>query len=276
MNLAVYDMSGKQVGSYEIDPAELAPTVNKQLLHDAVVMYQANQRQGTFRTKSRGEVAGSTKKLYRQKGTGNARAGSRRSGTRRGGGRIFAKRPRDFGWRMPKKALRAATRMALAARLADDEVKLVNGLDLAAPKTAAVAKLLKALGIAEKTVLVSLEKHNEMLWKSARNIEGVSVAPVADLNAWTILQPRALLMTTAAIDSFRATVAKVVAAKAAGLSVARGVGRRTAASKSAAARATARAAAIDSKPVVSKPAASKLAVDGKSAKRAKPAAKKEK
>ena len=276
MNLAVYDMSGKQVGSYEIDPAELAPTVNKQLLHDAVVMYQANQRQGTFRTKSRGEVAGSTKKLYRQKGTGNARAGSRRSGTRRGGGRIFAKRPRDFGWRMPKKALRAATRMALAARLADDEVKLVNGLDLAAPKTAAVAKLLKALGIAEKTVLVSPEKHNEMLWKSARNIEGVSVAPVADLNAWTILRPRALLMTTAAIDSFRATVAKVVAAKAAGLSVARGVGRRTAASKSAAARATARAAAIDSKPVVSKPAASKLAVDGKSAKRAKPAAKKEK
>ena len=276
MNLAVYDMSGKQVGSYEIDPAELAPTVNKQLLHDAVVMYQANQRQGTFRTKSRGEVAGSTKKLYRQKGTGNARAGSRRSGTRRGGGRIFAKRPRDFGWRMPKKALRAATRMALAARLADDEVKLVNGLDLAAPKTAAVAKLLKALGIAEKTVLVSPEKHNEMLWKSARNIEGVSVAPVADLNAWTILQPRALLMTTAAIDAFRATVAKVVAAKAAGLSVARGVGRRTAASKSAAARATARAAAIDSKPVVSKPAASKLAVDRKSAKRAKPAAKKEK
>ncbi|NQW47945.1 MAG: 50S ribosomal protein L4 [Planctomycetes bacterium] len=276
MNLAVYDMSGKQVGSYEIDPAELAPTVNKQLLHDAVVMYQANQRQGTFRTKSRGEVAGSTKKLYRQKGTGNARAGSRRSGTRRGGGRIFAKRPRDFGWRMPKKALRAATRMALAARLADDEVKLVNGLDLAAPKTAAVAKLLKALGIAEKTVLVSPEKHNEMLWKSARNIEGVSVAPVADLNAWTILQPRALLMTTAAIDAFRATVAKVVAAKAAGLSVARGVGRRTAASKSAAARAAARAAAIESKPVVSKPAASKLAVDRKSAKRAKPAAKKEK
>ena len=70
MNLAVYDISGKQVGSYEIDPAELAPSVNKQLLHDAVVMYQANQRQGTFRTKNRGEVAGSTKKLYKQKGTG--------------------------------------------------------------------------------------------------------------------------------------------------------------------------------------------------------------
>jgi large subunit ribosomal protein L4 len=178
-------------------------------------MYQANQRQGTFRTKNRGEVAGSTKKLYRQKGTGNARAGARRSGTRRGGGHIFAKRPRDFGWRMPKKALRAATRMALAARLADDEVKLVSGLELGSPKTAVVAKLLKSLGIAEKTVLVAPAKHDDMLWKSARNIEGVSVSPVGDLNAWSLLQPRAVLMTTEAIDAFRASVAKVVAEKTA-------------------------------------------------------------
>ena len=222
MNLAVYDISGKKVGSYEIDPAELAPAVNKQLLHDAVVMYQANQRQGTFRTKNRGEVAGSTKKLYRQKGTGNARAGARRSGTRRGGGHIFAKRPRDFGWRMPKKALRAATRMALAARLADDEVKLVNGLEFGSPKTAVVAKLLKSLGIAEKTVLVASEKHDDMLWKSARNIDGVSVSPVGDLNAWSLLQPRAVLMTTGAIDAFRASVAKVAAEKAAGKAAAAG------------------------------------------------------
>ena len=133
----------------------MAPEVNKQLLHDAVVMYQANARQGTQKTKTRGEVAGSTKKLYRQKGTGNARAGGRRSGTRRGGGHIFAKRPRDFGWRMPRKALQAATRMALAARLADDEVKLVDGVSLESPKTASVAKLMKALGLGESTVLFS-------------------------------------------------------------------------------------------------------------------------
>jgi large subunit ribosomal protein L4 len=252
VNLAVYDISGKKVGSYEIDPAELAPAVNKQLLHDAVVMYQANQRQGTFRTKNRGEVAGSTKKLYRQKGTGNARAGARRSGTRRGGGHIFAKRPRDFGWRMPKKALRAATRMALAARLADDEVKLVSGLEMGAPKTAAVAKLLKTLGIAEKTVLVSPAQHDDVLWKSARNIEGVSVSPVGDLNAWSLLQPRAVLMTTAAIDAFRASVAKVAAAKSAG------AGRKPAARKAAKAE---------------KPAAAKRSAVRKPA---KPAAKKEK
>ncbi len=258
MNLAVYDISGKQVGSYEIDPAELAPAVNKQLLHDAVVMYQANQRQGTFRTKNRGEVAGSTKKLYRQKGTGNARAGARRSGTRRGGGHIFAKRPRDFGWRMPKKALRAATRMALAARLADDEVKLVSGLEMGTPKTAAVAKLLKTLGIAEKTVLVSPAQHDDVLWKSARNIEGVSVSPVGDLNAWSLLQPRAVLMTTAAIDAFRASVAKVAAAKSAGAGKSAGSGKKPAARKAAKAE---------------KPAAAKR---GAARKPAKPAAKKEK
>lgn len=204
MNLAVYDMSGKQVGSYEIDPAELAPKVSKQLLHDAVVMYQANQRQGTQKTKTRGEVAGSTRKLYRQKGTGNARAGARRSGTRRGGGHIFAKRPRDFGWRMPRKSLQTATRMALAARLADDEVKLVDRLTVDAPKTAVVARMLGALGLGEQTVLLAADTHDANVWKSARNIAGVSVSPVAELNAWSILRPKSIVMTTAAIDAFRA------------------------------------------------------------------------
>lgn len=212
MNLAVYDMSGKKVGSYEIDPAELAPRVSKQLLHDAVVMYQANQRQGTQKTKTRGEVAGSTRKLYRQKGTGNARAGARRSGTRRGGGHIFAKRPRDFGWRMPRKALQQAARMALASRIADDEVKLIDTLSVAAPKTSVVAGMLAKLGLGETTVLLAPEKHDAAVWKSARNIEGVSVSPVAELNAWSILRPRSIVMTKAAIDAFRASA--VAAAKA--------------------------------------------------------------
>lgn len=221
MNLAVYDMAGKQVGSYEIDPAELAPTVNKQLLHDAVVMYQANARQGTQKTKTRGEVAGSTKKLYRQKGTGNARAGGRRSGTRVGGGHIFAKRPRDFGWRMPRKALQAATRMALAARLADEEVKVVDAITLTGPKTAPVARMLAALGVADSTVLVAPEKHDADFWKSARNIEGVSVAPVAELNAWAILQPRSIVITKGALDAVRAAAKSAAAPKPARRSAAR-------------------------------------------------------
>ena len=97
-------------------------------------MYQSNLRQGTARTKSRAEVAGSTKKMYRQKGTGNARAGSRRSGVRRGGGHIFAKRPRDWTYRLPRKAVQLATRMALAAKLRDDEVTLIDDLKFERPR----------------------------------------------------------------------------------------------------------------------------------------------
>jgi large subunit ribosomal protein L4 len=227
MNLAVYDISGKKVGSYEIDPAELAPSVSKQLLHDAVVMYQANQRQGTQKTKTRGEVAGSTRKLYRQKGTGNARAGARRSGTRRGGGHIFAKRPRDFGWRMPRKALQVATRMALASRIADDEVKLVDALAIPAPKTAAVARMLAGMGLGDSTVLLAPEKHDANVWKSARNIAGLSVSPVAELNAWSILRPRSIVMTTAAIDAFRAA-AKEKSKPAAGKSAAKRAAKKEA------------------------------------------------
>ena len=233
MNLAVYDISGKKVGSYEIDPAELAPSVSKQLLHDAVVMYQANQRQGTQKTKTRGEVAGSTRKLYRQKGTGNARAGARRSGTRRGGGHIFAKRPRDFGWRMPRKALQTATRMALASRIADDEVKLIDTLAISAPKTAAVAKMLAGMGLGDSTVLLAPEKHDDNVWKSARNIAGLSVAPVAELNAWSILRPRSIVMTTAAIDAFRAAAKEKSKPAAAGKATAKRPAAKRAAKKEA-------------------------------------------
>ena len=93
--LNVVDRKGKKVGTYNVEPADFAPRICKQLLHDAVVMYQANQRQGSHKTKSRSDVSGSSKKLYRQKGTGNARMGHRRSGGRRGGGHLFARQPRD-------------------------------------------------------------------------------------------------------------------------------------------------------------------------------------
>ena len=122
-SLTVYDRTGKSVSKYNIEPADLAPRINKQLLHDVVVMYQSNQRQGTVRTKSRAEVKGTTKKMYRQKGTGNARAGSRRSGIRRGGGHIFAKRPRDWSYRLPRKALQAATAPA-------PEASVVNAISI--------------------------------------------------------------------------------------------------------------------------------------------------
>ncbi len=203
-SLPVYDRHGKEVGTYEIDHTELAPRVNKQLLHDAVVMYQTNLRQGTVRTKNRSEVAGTTKKMYRQKGTGNARAGSRRSGIRRGGGHIHAKRPKDWRYRLPRRALQVATRMAIASKLADDQVTLIDDLAFEAPKTKDMAAILQTLGLHETTVLVTTARHDENVFKSARNIRDVSVSPAVELNALVVLAPRRILATTAAMDAIRA------------------------------------------------------------------------
>lgn len=201
--LPVFDRSGKEVGSYEIEPADLAPRINKQLLHDAVVMYQSNLRMGTAKSKSRGEVAGSTKKMYRQKGTGNARAGSRRSGVRRGGGHIFAKRPRDWTYRLPRKALQLATRMAWASKIKDAEVMLLDELQFESPKTKDMAAIIKALGCDGSTVLVATAGYDANIYKSARNIERVSVAPLHELNALLILKPRRIVATRAVLDSLR-------------------------------------------------------------------------
>jgi len=203
VQLPVYDRNGVEVGTYDIDPAQIAPRISKQLLHDAVVMYRANRRQGSFRSKGRSDVAGTTKKMYRQKGTGNARAGSRRTPIRRGGGHAFAKRPRDFSYRLPKKAVRLATRMALASRIADQQVTLINDLSFAEPKTREMAAVLKALKIDGVSLLVAVPKYDLNAYKSTRNLDRVSILPVADLNAYHVLLPRRLLMTTAALDAFR-------------------------------------------------------------------------
>ncbi|HUS40216.1 MAG: 50S ribosomal protein L4 [Pirellulales bacterium] len=199
--LPVYNATGKQVGTYDVDPADIAPNINLQLLHDVVVMYQANARQGSAKTKSRAEVSGSTRKLYRQKGTGNARAGSRRTNVRRGGGHAFAKRRRDFSYRLPRKAIKSATRMAIASKIQDDQVTVIDELAFAAPATREMATILKALSCDGQSVLVATEQHNENVYKSARNIQCVAVSPVAELNALSVLRPRRLLVTKAALDS---------------------------------------------------------------------------
>ena len=204
--LPVYDRTGTEVDKYEVDPSELAPRINKQLMHDVVVMYQTNLRQGSAKTKSRGEVAATTAKMYRQKGTGRARAGSRSSGVRVGGGHIFAKRPRDWSYRLPKKAVRLATRLALASKIADDEVTLVNELKFEEPKTREMAAVLKALELEGVSLLVAVPEYDVNVYKSIRNLANVSVLPVAELNALNVLRPRRLLMTTSALDAFREKV----------------------------------------------------------------------
>lgn len=203
VSLPVYDRTGAEVGQVEIDPAQLAPRISKQLMHDAVVMYEANRRQGSAKTKSRSEVSGTTRKMYRQKGTGNARAGSRRSGIRRGGGHIFAIRPRDYHYRLPKKAVRLATRMAVASRIVDDEITLIDELRFTEPKTREMAAILKALGVDGQTLLVAIEEHDTNVHRSVRNLPGVTILPVSELNALDVLRPRRMLMTRSALLAFR-------------------------------------------------------------------------
>jgi large subunit ribosomal protein L4 len=202
-SIPVYDRSGKELSRIEVDPSELAPRISKQLLHDVVVMYQANRRQGSHRTKNRSEVKGTTKKMYRQKGTGNARAGSRRSGIRRGGGHIFARRPRDYSYRLPRKAVQLATRMAVASRVADEQVAVIDELAFSEPKTREMAAVLKALKLDGQTLLVATDGYDPNAYKSIRNIPGVRVLPVGEINALEVLRPRRVLLTQAAWERFR-------------------------------------------------------------------------
>lgn len=203
ITLPIHNRSGQQVGSYELDPAELAPEVNRQLLHDVVVMYETNRRTGTANTKTRGDVQGSKKKMYKQKGTGRARMGNKRTPIRRGGGHAWGKRPVDHTYRLPRKAVQLATRMAVLSKLQDNEVKVLDDLSMAAPKTKEVAGVLKALGLSGASCLLTIEKHDANVWRSARNIDKLAVLPAGDLNAYEVLHKKTLLVTKAALDSLR-------------------------------------------------------------------------
>src|SRR6516164_8124592 len=153
LTLNVYNRQGDSVGTVEVDPAEFGGKINRQLLHDVVLMYLANQRAGTHSTLRRGEVAGSTKKLFRQKGTGNARAGTRRTNKRKGGGTAKGPKPRDYEYHMPKKMVRAATRMAILSKLQDQEAVILDDFSVSEIKTKPVAGLLKALKLQDTTCL---------------------------------------------------------------------------------------------------------------------------
>ena len=201
--LPIFDESGSEVGQYEIDTAQIADRVNKQLLHDAVVMYQANQRQGSHCAKTRGEVAGTTKKMYRQKGTGNARAGSKRTNVRRGGGVARTIKPRDYSYRLNRKAVRLATRMAIRSKIDDGEVVVVDQLAFEEPKTSRMAGVLKALGLNGVTTLVATAGTDGVVYKSGRNLAGVTVQPVRELNALSVLKPRRLVVTRDALDRIK-------------------------------------------------------------------------
>jgi large subunit ribosomal protein L4 len=203
ITLPIHDTSGSEVGTYDLDPADFAAGINKQLLHDVVVMYEANMRQGSSKTKSRGEVQGSTRKLYRQKGTGRARAGSSRTPVRRGGGHTFAKRPKDWSYRLPKKAIRQATRQALLSKFLDEEVTLLQELTIPEPRTRHVAAVLAAVGLTEISSLLAISAHDVDIWRASRNISNLWVSPAADLTAYKLLHQKQLVLTTETLDLLR-------------------------------------------------------------------------
>ena len=228
LTVPVYNPAGEKVGEETIDPADFGGAVNKQLLHDVVLMHLAARRVGTVNTRGRADVAGSGKKLFRQKGTGNARAGSKRTNKRKGGGVAFARRNRDYRYDMPKRAVRAAVRMALLSKFQDGQAMVLDGLALGEkPKTKAVAAALKAIRrpdlkeaeateavgeskakaasrtLDRRTVLIGLPGHDPVFHRCARNIEGVRVAPVAEFNTYDVLRQRYLVLTREALAALK-------------------------------------------------------------------------
>src|SRR5277367_1916576 len=145
LSIPVYNPAGEKVGEESIDPADFGGAINKQLLHEVVLMHLAARRVGTVNTRGRADVAGSGKKLFRQKGTGNARVGPKRTNKRKGGGAAFARRNRDYRYSMPKKAVRSAIQMAILSKFQDNQAIVLDGLNLDKPKTQQVAKIFRAI-----------------------------------------------------------------------------------------------------------------------------------
>jgi len=194
IDLAVYNKDGQEVESLRIDEAALGGSVRYPLLKQAIVMYHANKRVGTASNKSRSMVAGSSKKLFRQKGTGNARVGNVRTGKRVGGGVTFAKRPRDFSQRMPKKQKRLARDSAILVKLLNNNVVIVDGFTFEKPLTRDFVNILNNLKI-ERSCLVAINSADANLYKSAQNVPKVAVMPVNELNAGEICSYRKMLFT---------------------------------------------------------------------------------
>ncbi len=201
LEIPVYTTVGQEVGKVSIDEAHLGGRIRPQLLKQAVVMYLANARQGTVATKSRGMVEGSTRKLYRQKGTGNARMGAVRTPQRRGGGRAFAKVTRDYRQQMPKQMRRLACRNAVLSKILAHNVLVLDAFDLQQSKTKELKTALTALGAGRGCVL-AMEKCSQPVYRASRNIPKTDVKPVSDLNAYEVLRREKLIFTRPAFEAF--------------------------------------------------------------------------
>ncbi len=198
MQIPVYSLAGEVVEHIEISDEVFAVPLNEAVVHQTMVQQLANIRQGTASTKTRGEVSGSTRKLFRQKGTGMARAGSRKSPLRRGGGITFGPKPRNYRQAIPKKMRRLALRCVLSAKAGDGELMVLTQLKLDEPKTRQMVQILATLGVDSSALIVTEESETNVV-KSARNLARIKTLPASLLNVLDILSNKRLLMTVAAV-----------------------------------------------------------------------------
>ena len=198
--LPLYGKDGKSAGTVKVDEKIFGDLVRKKLLKQVVVIHEANQREGNAHTKTRGEVAGSTKKLWPQKHTGRARMGTKRSPIWVKGGIVFGPRKRDYRMVITDSMRRAALDSALLGKILDKEVSVLEGFALEKPKTKVVSSLLKTIGLHRSVLLAVGNKPDPNIWLSARNIQALSVRPVRELNAYDIIKNKSLLLTKDALD----------------------------------------------------------------------------
>jgi large subunit ribosomal protein L4 len=198
VQISVHNLSGEVVDHIEVSERVFGEPFNESVVHQAMVRQRANARQGTASTKTRGEVKGTTKKLFRQKGTGGARGGSVTSPLRRGGGVVFGPKPRSYRQAMPKKMRQLALRCVLSGKVRDEEIIVLEQLDFEQPKTKEMAKILTALGVSSSALIVTAETEENVV-KSARNLLKIKTTPANLLNVVDILNHRRLLMTVASV-----------------------------------------------------------------------------
>ncbi len=198
VQVPVYNLVGEVVDHIEVSEQVFGISFNQAVVHQVMVGQRANARQGTASTKTRSEVSGSTRKLFRQKGTGSARAGSIRSPLRRGGGIAFGPKPRSYRQAVPKKMRRLALRCVLSAKIRDEALIVLEQLKLEQPRTKEMVRVLAALGV-DSSALIVIAEPEENVVKSARNLPGIKTMPASLLNVVDILSCKMLLMTVAAV-----------------------------------------------------------------------------
>ena len=203
MKIPVYSRSGEVLRQIEVSDTIFGQPENSALVHQALVAQQANTRHGTSDTKTRTEVAGSTKKLYRQKHTGRARAGSAKSGVRRGGGVIFGPHPRDYSQSLPKKMRRQAIRSVLSSKVSGESLLVLDELNFEHPRTRDMAAVLKALGVETRSI-IALSAGQETVARSSRNLPMVKTMRAVQLNVADMLSCDKLLLTEQALREIEA------------------------------------------------------------------------